>query len=97
MSGEDIWNDAIGELLDLILERQLALFHPGKLQLIAIARRSHSLNFFVEAPMFALEHDQHFPRVIVVHAFILQEPRSIVTSRPSTPSRMNDRPSRTFC
>ena len=29
----------------------------------------------------ALEHGQHFPRVIVVHAFILQEPRSIVTSR----------------
>ena len=96
MSGEDVRNDSIGELLDFVLERQLALFHPGKLELIAIACRAHSLNFLVETPMFALEHDQHFARVVVIHAFILQEPRHIVTSRPSTPNCRMDRPNGTF-
>jgi len=50
--------------------------------LIAITRFPHPLNFLVETPVLDFEHSQDFPRIIVVHSFILQEARTIVTLWP---------------
>src|SRR5512140_924108 len=77
-SGDNVGNDAVRELLDLILERQLAFLHPGKLKLVAIASLAHPLNLLVQAPVFNLEQGQQLPWVIVVHALNLQEARTIV-------------------
>jgi len=81
-SGDDVGNDAVGELLDLVLKRQLTFLHPGKLKLVAIARHAQQLNLVLETPVFRLEQSQNFPRIIVIHGFILQEARIIVTRRP---------------
>jgi len=78
-SGDDVWNDPVRELLDLVLQRQLALLHAREFQLIAIAGRAEQLNFFVEAPVLGLQQGQNLLRVVVVHQPVLQEARAAVT------------------
>jgi len=78
-SGNDVRNYPIGQLLDLVLERQLALFHPGNLELVAIAGQPQQLDLFLETPMLRLEECQDFLRIVVIHALILQEDPVIVT------------------
>jgi hypothetical protein len=81
-SGNYVGNNSVRELLNFVLERQLALFHPSKLELVAIAALAHPLNLLVEAPMLDPEHREHLPRIIVIHILILQEARTIVTRVP---------------
>jgi hypothetical protein len=85
-SGDDVRDNAVGELLDLIFERQLPLLHPGELKLVAIARHTQQLNLFLETPVFRLEQSQNFPRIIIIHALILQE-ASIAVTRHSVIGR----------
>ena len=79
MSGDDVWNDAIGELLDFVLQRQLALLHPRQLELVAIACLAEQLDFLIEATMLGLQQGQDLARVIVIHRSILQHGGIIVT------------------
>ena len=66
-------------MLDFILERQFALFHPGKFQLVAIPGQPLKLNFLVETAMLGLQYCEHLPRIVVVHRPVLQEAHTIVT------------------
>ena len=94
MSGDNVWNDAIGELLDFVLQRQLALLHPRQLELVAIARCAKQLDFLVEAAMLRLEKLQNLPRIIIIHAPVLQEARPAVTHWRSTANRSAGEPFR---
>ena len=81
-SGDNVGNDTVRELLNFVLESQLALLHPSKLKLVAISGLAHPFNLFVEAPVLNLEHGQHLARIIVIHVLALQEARTIVTLQP---------------
>jgi hypothetical protein len=78
-SGDDVGDNAVGKLLDFILEDQFPLFHPRQLELVAIAAGSKQLDFLVEAAVLDFQQRQNLPRIIVIHASILQEGRTIVT------------------
>lgn len=60
---------------------EFALLHPGKLELVAIARLAHRINIGVESAMFGFEHHQHFVRIVIVHFFVLAELRFAVIPR----------------
>ena len=78
-SGDDVGNDAVGDQLDLILQRQLFFLHPRKLELVAIAGRSEQLDFLVEAVMVGLEEHEDFSGFVVIYVVVLQESRFAVT------------------
>jgi len=91
-SGDNVRYDAVGNQLDLVLQGQLLLLHPGELKLIAVAAYSQQFNFLVETPMLGLEKRQHLPRIVVIHAPVLQESRFAVTFVRSTANRSARKP-----
>jgi hypothetical protein len=80
-SSDDVGNDAVGNQLDFVFQRQLLLLHPGELKLVAVAGRAKQLDFLIQAAVLRLEKLQNLPRIIVIHAPVLQEARPAVTHR----------------
>jgi hypothetical protein len=78
-SSNDVGNDAIGELLDFVLQRQLPLLHAREFQLVAIAGLAEHFDLLIEPTMLSLEQGQDLARIIVIHTGTLQHGRIIVT------------------
>ena len=66
-SGKDVGDQRVLELLYLVLETELALLHPGKLERIAIARAAHHVDLCVEAAVLGFQDSEKFDGIVVVH------------------------------
>ncbi len=67
VSGEDVGDQRVFEFLDLIFQAELALLHPGKFELVAIARTAHHVDLGIEATMLSFQDSEELGWIIVVH------------------------------
>jgi hypothetical protein len=69
--GNDVGNDAVGEQLNFVLQRQFTLLHAGELKLVAVAALAQKFDFLIEAPMLNLQQGQDLAWIIIVHGRFL--------------------------
>lgn len=65
-SGDDVGDNAVIELVDFVLQQQLALFQPGDFQLVDSPLFAQGQDLLVQAAMLGLQQLQQLPGIVVV-------------------------------